>query len=80
MSRQPALPFPRVQPDEADSPPADHLHAGYRDFGLKGMTRALCSCGYATPALTGSDAALRRLLDEHGARLPRPGERAGVPY
>ena len=69
-----------VQPPEADSQSEDHVHAGYKDFGLKGMARALCTCGYATPPVQSTEAALHSLLYDHGARPRRPGEKAGVPY
>jgi hypothetical protein len=69
-----------VKPYEADLQSEDHALAGYKDFGLKGMARALCTCGYATAPLSSGDAALQSLLDDHGARARRPEEQAGVPY
>jgi hypothetical protein len=69
-----------MEPAEADSHVEDHVHAAYRDFGLRGLVRALCTCGYATRPLPGTAAALRSLLVHHGARARCPGEHAFVPY
>lgn len=71
---------PAMEPAQADPLHEEHVHAAYRDFGLKGMARALCTCGYATRPLPGPPAALESLLADHGARPRRQGEQAFFPY
>lgn len=69
-----------MRPDDAGPEAAEHVHAGYKDFGLKGPVRGLCSCGHTTAPKPNTEAALQSLLREHGARLSRAGESVGVPY
>jgi hypothetical protein len=66
------------------SGPDEHVLGGFKPFGLR-RSRALCSCGFETRPVGGTDAgaqvdaARRLLIREHGAREPHPGEAVGIP-
>lgn len=55
-----------------------HLHAGYKDFGMR-RVRTLCTCGFETAPVSSPSEALALLVSEHGARVPSAREHPWLP-